>query len=170
MPAHSRAALLFARVFAVTLAVAAPIAARTKPDTTTIDPIAAVADSSLALRGKVVYVDFWASWCVPCRESFPWMRGMLDRYRSRGLRVVTVNLDSKSEAARKFMREMKSTLPVMFDSTGALAKMYKLEVMPTSFVYGRDGKLRQRTEGFHEDHALEIESMIESLLDEKGTK
>jgi thiol-disulfide isomerase/thioredoxin len=170
MPQIPRAAHLLARMCVVSLAAVALLAARTNPDSTTINPIAAVADSSLALRGNVVYVDFWASWCGPCRQSFPWMRAMLDRYEARGLRVVKVNLDKKPPAARKFMRELNTSLPVVFDSTGAFAKLYQLEAMPTSFLYGRDGKLRQRTEGFHEDHAIEIESTIEALLDEKGTK
>jgi hypothetical protein len=86
------------------------------------------------------------------------------------LRIVTVNLDPKSKAARTFMREMNTNLPVVFDSTGVFAKLYKLEAMPTSFLYGRDGKLIERTEGFHDEHALQVESTIESLLDEKGKK
>jgi thiol-disulfide isomerase/thioredoxin len=170
MPAPSRAARLLALALVVAFVAALFLAATPKPDPTTIDPIAAVADSSLALRGKVVYVDFWASWCVPCRHSFPWMSAMLEKYQSRGLRIVTVNLDPKSKAARKFMREMNTSLPVVFDSTGVFAKLYKLEAMPTSFLYGRDGKLIERTEGFHDEHALQTENTIESLLDEKGKK
>jgi thiol-disulfide isomerase/thioredoxin len=123
------------------------------------------------LKGKVVWVDFWASWCVPCRESFPWMNTLLEKYRERGLRIVTVNLDKKPAAGRKFMKDMNAAFPVVFDSTGALAKHYRLEVMPTSFLYGRDGKLRRREEGFHmDDHAISVEDMIESMLKEKGTK
>jgi thiol-disulfide isomerase/thioredoxin len=154
----------------VSLAVASPLAAKTHPDISTITPIAAVADTSLALAGNVVYVDFWASWCVPCRKSFPWMQAMLDRYKARGLRVVTVNLDTKSPAARKFVREMNTTLPVVFDSTGVFARMYGLQAMPTSFLYGRDGKLRERSEGFQDEHALALEATIQELLGEKGSQ
>jgi thiol-disulfide isomerase/thioredoxin len=167
LPGPARA---LARVFFVSLVAAAPLAAKSDLDTRTISPIAAVADTSLALAGKVVYVDFWASWCVPCRQSFPWMNGMLDKYEARGLRVVTVNLDRKPPDGRKFMRELGTTLPVVFDSTGTFAKLYRLEAMPTSFIYGRDGKLRVREEGFHTDHAEDVERTIQTLLDEKGVK
>jgi cytochrome c biogenesis protein CcmG/thiol:disulfide interchange protein DsbE len=122
-------------------------------------------------RGQVVYLDFWASWCVPCRDSFPWMNTLMATYRERGLRVVSVNLDKKPAVARKFMKDMHATFPVVFDSTGTLAKRYRLEVMPTSFLYGRDGKLRRREEGFHMDeHAISMENTIESLLKEKESK
>jgi len=161
---------VLARVFFVILVVAAPLAAKSDLDSRTITPIAAVADTSLALAGKVVYVDFWASWCVPCRQSFPWMHALLDKYEAQGLRVVTVNVDRKPPAGRKFMRELGTTLPVVFDSTGTFAKLYKLEAMPTSFIYGRDGKLRWREEGFHEDRVDEVEQTIQTLLAEKGAR
>lgn len=130
---------------------------------------AASGDSTLA--GHVVYLDFWASWCIPCRESFPWMNALVEKYRADGLRVVTVNLDKKTAAGRKFMKDMKADFPAMFDSTGTVAKHYGLQVMPTSFLYDRDGKLHHREEGFHmDDHAIALENMIDTLLKEKATK
>lgn len=164
-----RAAATAACALLATVAVvSSPIAADNTPDT--IAAIEIVAGDS-TLTGRVVYLDFWASWCIPCRDSFPWMNGLMERYRERGLRVVSVNLDKKPAVARKFMKDMHATFPVVFDSTGTLAKRYRLEVMPTSFLYGRDGKLRRREEGFHmDDHAIAIEDMIESLLKEKGSK
>lgn len=144
------------------------IASDTTPDTITAFA-ASSGDSTLA--GHVVYLDFWASWCIPCRESFPWMNTLQEKYRAAGLRVVTVNLDKKTAAGRKFMKDMKAHFPAMFDSTGVVAKHYSLQVMPTSFLYGRDGKLRHREEGFHmDDHAIALENMIDTLLKEKITK
>lgn len=129
-----------------------------------------VAADSVITAGHVVYVDFWASWCLPCRKSFPWMKDMLERYRKQGLQVVTVNLDHDPKAARKFLADMQSPLPVVFDSKGSLAKLYHLEVMPTSFIYGRDGKLRERHQGFQPDNTWEVESLIRSLLAERKTQ
>jgi len=155
-------------LLATAVVVSSPIAADTTPDTIAGIPTVA-GDSTLA--GRVVYLDFWASWCVPCRDSFPWMNTLMEKYRERGLRVVSVNLDKKPAVARKFMKDMHATFPVVFDSTGTLAKRYRLDVMPTSFLYGRDGKLRRREEGFHmDDQVISMEDMIESLLQEKGSK
>jgi len=129
-----------------------------------------VVNDSIPLAGNVVYVDFWASWCVPCRESFPWMRKIEEKYRSRGFRIVTVNVDKDPAAGRKFLEQMKSPLPVVFDSKGVLARQYALEVMPSSFIYGRDGTLRSRHEGFYRKDCASIESMINTLLEEKQKK
>jgi thiol-disulfide isomerase/thioredoxin len=144
-----------------------------KADTPVADSIAAIASvagDSIPLAGHVVYVDFWASWCGPCRASFPWMKTLLDKYRKQGLEVVTVNLDGDPAAGRKFLAEMKSSLPVIFDPKGSLAKQYEIEAMPTSFVYGRDGKLRSRHEGFQKRDAAALETLVTSLLGEKAPK
>lgn len=134
----------------------------------------AVIDSVLAgsvqLQGKVVYLDFWASWCVPCRQSFPWMATLKQKYDSLGLQIVTVNLDKDHAAAAKFLDELKSPLKVVYDSTGSLAKSYNLEAMPTSFVYDRMGKLRSINRGFAPKEAAVTDSLIRSLLEEGRKK
>ncbi|HET6349941.1 MAG TPA: TlpA disulfide reductase family protein [Candidatus Krumholzibacteria bacterium] len=160
----------FAWGFVVSLAVAVSVAAKSEDPSQTLDPIAAVADTSLALSGKVVYVDFWASWCGPCRQSLPWLNGLLQRYGDRGFRLVTVDVDRKPAAGRKFLKDLGVSFPVVFDSTGTFAKKYQLQAMPTSFIYGRDGKLRERREGFHEGEAYGVEDQIEDLLQQKGVK
>jgi thiol-disulfide isomerase/thioredoxin len=135
----------------------------------TIAVMDSVAADSIPLTGNVVYVDFWASWCVPCRDSFPWMKALQDKYRARGLRVITVNLDRNTDAGKKFIKELNSPLPVVFDCKGSLAKRYHLAAMPTSFVYGRDGKLRTRHEGFRSEDRAALETLINTLLEEKST-
>lgn len=139
----------------------------------TPETIAAV-DSALAdsttLTGKVVYVDFWASWCVPCRKSYPWMRELAAKYHDRGFEVVTVNVDKDKALADKFLAEVKTALPVIYDPKGGLAKLYELKVMPTSFIYGRDGALKATHEGFHPSDGAELESFIENLLKESPAK
>jgi cytochrome c biogenesis protein CcmG/thiol:disulfide interchange protein DsbE len=133
-----------------------------------ISVIQSAAGDSLALSGRVVYVDFWASWCVPCRESFPWMKSLKDRYGKRGLQIVTINVDKDPAAARAFLEKMGASLPVVYDGKGDLAKQYRLEVMPTSFIYGRDGTLRATHEGFHPKESAEREAFITTLLEEKA--
>jgi thiol-disulfide isomerase/thioredoxin len=156
-------------LFAILLLNLVPPPARAGDAPETIAAMDSVAADSIPLAGNVVYVDFWASWCVPCRESFPWMKALLDKYHARGLRVITVNLDRKPDAGKKFLKELNSPLPVVFDSKGSLAKRYHLAAMPTSFVYGRDGKLRTRHEGFRSEDSAALETLINTLLEEKPT-
>jgi cytochrome c biogenesis protein CcmG, thiol:disulfide interchange protein DsbE len=132
--------------------------------------IASALTDSTQLSNKVVYVDFWASWCTPCRKSFPWMKGLQDSYQSLGLQVVAVNLDKDHRAAQAFLTEMKAPLAVIFDSTGSLAKSYHLQAMPMSFLYGRDGNLRTSHEGFLPKDTLDLSAQIRKLLAESVSK
>ncbi len=157
-------------LFALLLLIAASPSAQAGDASETIAVMDSVAVDSIPLIGNVVYLDFWASWCVPCRESFPWMKGLVDKYRARGLRVITVNLDRDPAAGKKFLQELQSPLPVVFDSKGSLAKLYHLDVLPTSFIYGRDGKLKTRHEGFHAPETAFLEALIDTLLEEKPKK
>jgi len=153
----------------VTLAAASlsPRAATTPGAIAVLDSL--TGDSTI-VRGNVVYVDFWASWCVPCRRSFPWMMELLSKYQDQGLQIVTINLDRDRAAARKFLDDTHASLPIVYDPAGKLAKLYDLQVMPTSFVYGRDGTLRSRQEGFNPEETGSLESLVRSLLKEKPTK
>jgi thiol-disulfide isomerase/thioredoxin len=135
--------------------------------TAAIDSVLA---KSVPLSGKVVYVDFWASWCVPCRSSFPWMKQLQDKYRDQGLQIVTINVDKQRAPADKFLADLQSPLTVVYDSSGTLAKLYDLEAMPSSFIYGRDGNLRTKHRGFVAKDSVLLDSLIGSLLKETGTK
>lgn len=136
----------------------------------TIAAIDLALTDSTVLTGKVVYVDFWASWCVPCRKSYPWMKELASKYHDAGLEIVTVNLDKDRAPADKFLAEMKTTLPVVYDPKGTLAKLYELKVMPSSFVYGRDGSLQLHHEGFQPGDGPELDSTIAGLLKEAPAK
>jgi cytochrome c biogenesis protein CcmG/thiol:disulfide interchange protein DsbE len=120
-----------------------------------------------ALDHKVVYVDFWASWCPPCRQSFPWMALQNGRYARHGLHIVAVDVDRKRKDAVKFLDEINPPFEIIFDSVGALAKRYGLEAMPTTFIYGRDGTLRYSHLGFVPDDTLVLDSVVQSLLKEE---
>jgi thiol-disulfide isomerase/thioredoxin len=159
-----------ATAFFILLILAAVSTRADAPVPATIATIQSAVGDSVALAGKVVYVDFWASWCVPCRESFPWMQSLRDRFGARGLQVVTVNVDKSPEAAKAFIEKMNVALPVVMDAKGTLAKQYRLEVMPTSFIYGRDGTLKARHEGFHPDDTGDREALINTLLQEAAKK
>jgi len=117
-----------------------------------------------ALRGKVVYLDFWASWCKPCLKSFPWMVEMKSTYVDQGLEIIAVNLDKDRKLADKFLRKLNVNFPVAFDPAGNTATQYKLLGMPSSYLIGRDGKLHASHIGFREKDKPLIEAAIRQLL------
>jgi len=134
----------------------------TAPDS--ISVIQATLPDSVSLSGKVVYVDFFASWCAPCQRSFPWMRELYKKYHTQGLEIIAIDVDKDHSAALQFLKENPVAFPILFDSTGNLAKQFKLKAMPMSFVYGRDGKLFSRNQGFRPEDADSVSQTILQLL------
>jgi len=112
----------------------------------------------------VVYVDFWASWCVPCRESFPWMASMSEKYRSQGLTVVAINLDKNRDAADAFLEKFTSPFTVAFDPAGRTAERFNVQAMPSSFLISRDGVIAWTHEGFEPSQSKDIEERIQEEL------
>jgi len=116
------------------------------------------------LRGQVVYVDFWASWCGPCRRSFPWMNEMQQRFGDRGLTIVAINVDAKREDAERFLRQFPATFAVVYDGGGATPRAYGVKAMPSSFIVDARGRIAAIESGFHEDRRAAIEETIRSLI------
>lgn len=116
------------------------------------------------LKGKVVYVDFWASWCSPCKQSFPWMNDMQAKYGARGLQIVGVTVDRKREDAEKFLASTPAKFMIAFDTTGKVAEAYKPKGMPTSYLIGADGVVRAMHVGFKDSDRAALEREIEAAL------
>jgi cytochrome c biogenesis protein CcmG, thiol:disulfide interchange protein DsbE len=116
------------------------------------------------LKGNVVYLDFWASWCQPCKKSFPWMNDIQHRYAGDGLKVVAVNLDKDRELADKFLSKVKADFEVAFDQEGEIASRYKLKGMPSSYLITRDGQVYASHIGFRDQDKDRLEQAIQSLL------
>jgi len=119
-----------------------------------------------ALRGQVVYVDFWASWCVPCRHSFPWMRQMQQAYGANGFAVVTINVDHDRVDAERFLAAYGPGMDVRFDPEGNLAQQYGVQGMPTGFLIDRQGRKRFLHKGFVGSDTPTYEQQIRTLLAE----
>lgn len=115
--------------------------------------------------GKVVMLDFWASWCVPCRRSFPWMNQMQEKYGQDGLVIVAVNVDREVENAAAFLQEYPANFEIIYDPDAELAKEYEVEVMPSSFIIDREGKIVDRHLGFKVKKQEEYEAMIRAALE-----
>jgi len=113
---------------------------------------------------QVVLLDFWASWCGPCRQSFPWMNAMQTRYGKSGLKVVAINLDSEPELAAEFLQEIPAQFTVLFDQSGQSATQMGVEGMPMSYLFDRKGKLVHRMIGFSPAREAEHEARIKDLL------
>ncbi|MFD1383739.1 TlpA disulfide reductase family protein [Rhodanobacter aciditrophus] len=116
--------------------------------------------------GKVVLVDFWASWCSPCRTSFPWMNHMSAKYRDQGFEIAAINLDQQKPQAVTFLKELPPEFTVLFNASGEMPEAFEVIGMPTSFLIDRDGKVRATHIGFHSDKTKEYEKEIQQLLQE----
>jgi thiol-disulfide isomerase/thioredoxin len=119
------------------------------------------------LRGHVVYVDFWASWCTPCRQSFPWMKALESAYGRQGLSVVAIDLDHDQQDAQRFLRVFKPNFAVIFDPAGTLAQRFNVMGMPTSVLIDRKGEVRYQHIGFLLKQRTEYERQVRDLLAQK---
>ena len=121
-----------------------------------------------AYRGKVVYLDFWASWCTPCRRSFPWLDGLVRVYSGRDFVVIGVNVDHDHDLAEKFLNDIPAGFPIVYDPRGELATQFKIMGMPSAVLIDRTGKVRFQHVGFSEKKEEEYEAHVQSLLAESA--
>jgi thiol-disulfide isomerase/thioredoxin len=122
------------------------------------------------LKGRVVYVDFWASWCAPCKQSFPWMNEMQAKYGPKGLTIVGINVDKKREDATKFLAGTPAKFTVGFDTTGKVAEAYQPKGMPTSYLIGADGVVRAVHVGFRDKDKEDLERELAAAVAAAGRK
>lgn len=110
-------------------------------------------------KGRVVYVDFWASWCAPCRASFPFMHDMAEKYAD-DLVIKAINVDEQRSEADIFLSRFDINFDIVYDPDGELAKTLSLKGMPTSFLYDRQGNLLSRHVGFKKADIERLEKAI----------
>lgn len=115
-------------------------------------------------RGKLVYLDFWASWCAPCKRSFPWMASLQKQYGGAGLQVIAVNLDAKREDANTFLQNVPAGFTVAFDGAGKTAQQYGIKGMPSSALIGRDGRVLYTHTGFNDADKAALEAQVQAGL------
>ncbi len=119
------------------------------------------------LRGKLVYVDFWASWCGPCKQSFPWMNEMQAKYGGHGLQIVGIAVDNKRADAEQFLKETPARFTVAYDVAGETPKSYRIKGMPSSYLIAPDGRVLYAHAGFREQDKKELEDRIRQALPKK---
>ena len=125
---------------------------------------AGVVDPLSPHAGKVVLLDFWASWCEPCRRSFPWMNAMHEKYARDGLVIVAVNVDNDLAAARRFLEEHPAQFQVHYDEDKSLARRFEVVAMPSSFLLDGNGQLVATHLGFKVRKQDEYEAAIRAAL------
>jgi cytochrome c biogenesis protein CcmG/thiol:disulfide interchange protein DsbE len=118
-----------------------------------------------AQQARVVYLDFWASWCGPCRQSFPWMNEMLQKYQGQGLEIIAVNLDSAAEDAEKFLAKTPAQFTVLYDHKGITPGTFGVKGMPTSFLIDANGEILSQHAGFNSAHKQDLETAIRKALE-----
>jgi thiol-disulfide isomerase/thioredoxin len=128
---------------------------------------AGAADLDLSsYRGKVVYLDFWASWCGPCKQSFPWLDSLVRSYGSQNFVVIGVNVDKSRDRAERFLNDFPAVFPIVYDPTGDLATTFKVEGMPSGILIDRTGHVRFQHAGFSDKQKSTYEQQLQSLLAE----
>lgn len=118
------------------------------------------------LRGRVVLVNFWATWCTPCKEELPFFNTLYRRYQNLGLEVLGVNIDKVSSQGAKMGTALGLSFPLLFDPAGKTSNLYQIRTMPTTFVVAKDGTLRHVHWGFGPAEPARYESEIRALLRE----
>ncbi len=122
-----------------------------------------------ATEGKILVVDFWASWCAPCKASFPALGKINADYASRGVVLVGVSVDEKASAYAAFVKKQAPPFPALHDAAQQLVRAVVVPAMPTTYIIGRDGKVRSLHAGYHgatTDQLLRTE--LDALLAEKS--
>lgn len=107
-------------------------------------------------KGQVVYLDFWASWCAPCRESFPFMNELNRELGGKGLRIIAVSVDKTEADARRFLSRYPAEFTTVLDTSGACPAAFRVQGMPSSYLIGRDGNVRSTVVGFHDSERADI--------------
>ena len=166
---HSAAALLL-----LLLVVPDPAAASTLQAGTTAPPVdlpnlprqEGKATSLESLRGKVVYLDFFASWCGPCRISLPRLNDIRNEFADQGFEVLAVNVDEFEEDALAFLEEIPVDYPVVWDPSGDSPREFGILGMPTAYLVDREGVVRHVHQGFRKSDTEKIRAMVVEMLAE----
>jgi len=118
------------------------------------------------LRGDVVMINFWASWCAPCRQEMPLLEDMYKKYNDLGFVLLGVNVEEDSSKASELLREVPVSFPVLYDTTNDVTKLYKVVAMPSTVMVDRDGNMRYLHRGYLPGYEEEYIKQIKELVRE----
>lgn len=118
------------------------------------------------LRGQVVLVNFWASWCSPCRQELPLLNKIYARYRAAGFVLLAVNVDDNRKDADTMLKRLDLRFPTLFDGSKSVSKLYGVDTMPATLVIDRDGRVRYVHRGYYEGYERKYDQQVRELLKE----
>lgn len=117
-------------------------------------------------RGKVVMINFWASWCTPCRKEMPLLDELHERYKSAGFTLFGINVEQNTEAAKAFLEDVGVTFPILYDPKSEVSRAYQVKAMPTTVMVDRDGEVRYVNRGYKEGDEEKYRQQIRELIRE----
>ena len=117
-------------------------------------------------RGEVILLNFWASWCGPCRQEMPLLEGLHNKYKDFGFKVMGVNVEEDSKEAIKILKEIKVNFPVVFDTSNKVSELYKVSAMPSTVLIDRDGNMRYLHKGYKPGDEATYKKWVKKLIKE----
>ena len=117
-------------------------------------------------RGEIILINFWASWCGPCRKEMPVLQKLQDKYQDLGVQVWGVNVEQENQAGKDFLADLDLSFSIFFDQTNSLSKTYQVEAMPTTVIIDRDGKVRFVFQGYQDGYDKKYAAAIKQLIRE----
>lgn len=133
--------------------------------------LASLAGESVSLdahAGKVRLVNFWASWCEPCRHELPALNALREEYKEQGFEIIGISVDSEPDNAKAFIEQRPVNYPVVLDEDFKTAKQYAAQAMPMSYIVDRDGKVQAVFAGFSQKKLSSITAAVEATLTNGG--
>lgn len=115
-------------------------------------------------RGQVVMINFWATWCSPCRQEIPHLNRLQDRYRKAGFSLLGINIDDQPRVAREMMQKLGVVFPVLFDTDKRVSRLYDVGAMPSTLLIDRDGRVRYIHLGYRAGYEIQYDNQIRELL------
>lgn len=116
------------------------------------------------LRGSVVMINFWASWCGPCRQEMPHLETLSKEYADYGFTLLGVNVDEKQEAADKLLKQVPVTFPVLYDASSSVVELYDVDAMPSTILVDRDGNMRYLHRGYKPGYEDHYDAQVKALV------
>ncbi|MEM7292124.1 MAG: TlpA disulfide reductase family protein [Pseudomonadota bacterium] len=117
-------------------------------------------------RGQVVMINFWASWCGPCRQEMPLLDQMYQQFKPLGFTVLGVNVEENSSAAKNMLKSTPVSFPILFDDQNVVSQLYKVKAMPTTILVDRDGNMRYLHQGYKPGYEVAYQEQVRKLLRE----
>ncbi len=136
------------------------------PDCQALSEVGSQSFNISAFRGKVVLVDFWATWCPPCAQSMPFLNNLRNELKDQGFEIVAINVDEDVEQTKRFLEVHRVDYPILMDPKGQCPAAFDVQAMPSSYFVDKTGKVRAVHQGYRDSDQAEIRRQVLQLLRE----